>query len=251
VPAVYPRGRVRLRASVFAFVVSSSLASTVMVGLTAAPAAAAPTTSAASGSAGIVAVELSASHLSLTGFESVTAKTALTHKITRKPVTKTVHTDGVKAKHKAKAKTSKHKAKASKHKAKAKATKHKASHKVAAQLSFGERVIREASRYNGTPYEYGASGPSRFDCSGFTRFIFAKFGISLPHSSSGQYSMVEHVANSQKRIGDLVFFHTGSGHVYHVGIYAGGDEIEAATHTGDFVRLEGMWSASYYVGRIT
>jgi cell wall-associated NlpC family hydrolase len=119
------------------------------------------------------------------------------------------------------------------------------------RAAFGTRVIRAAAQYRGTPYRYGATGPSRFDCSGFTRFIFAKFGISLPHSSSGQYSVVRHIANSNKRIGDLVFFHSSGGHVYHVGIYAGGDEIWAATHTGDFVRLEGMWNASYYVGRIT
>jgi cell wall-associated NlpC family hydrolase len=62
---------------------------------------------------------------------------------------------------------------------------------------------------------------------------------------------VRHIASSQKRVGDLVFFHSRGGHVYHVGIYAGGDEIWAATHTGDFVRLEGMWNASYYVGRIS
>jgi cell wall-associated NlpC family hydrolase len=122
--------------------------------------------------------------------------------------------------------------------------------KAAPKLAFGTRVIRVASTYRGTPYQYGAAGPRRFDCSGFTRYIFAKFGISLPHSSSAQYSEVRHIANKDKRIGDLVFFHSGSGHVYHVGIYAGGDEIWAATHTGDYVRLEGMWNASYYVGRI-
>jgi cell wall-associated NlpC family hydrolase len=122
--------------------------------------------------------------------------------------------------------------------------------KAAPKLSFGVRVVRDASVYRGTPYQYGAAGPNRFDCSGFTRFIFAKFGISLPHSSSGQYSVVRHVANKNKHVGDLVFFHTSSGHVYHVGIYAGGNQIWAATHTGDFVRLEGIWSASYYVGRV-
>jgi cell wall-associated NlpC family hydrolase len=122
--------------------------------------------------------------------------------------------------------------------------------KAAPKLSFGVRVVRDASVYRGTPYQYGAAGPNRFDCSGFTRFIFAKFGISLPHSSSGQYSVVRHVANKNKQVGDLVFFHTSSGHVYHVGIYAGGNQIWAATHTGDFVRLEGIWSASYYVGRV-
>jgi cell wall-associated NlpC family hydrolase len=120
----------------------------------------------------------------------------------------------------------------------------------AGRLTLGQRVIRVASTYRGRPYQWGATGPTRFDCSGFTRFIYAKFGVSLPHSSAGQYSAVRHVANSKKRIGDLVFFHTGGGHVYHVGIYAGGDVIWAATHTGDFVRLEGMWNASYYVGRV-
>jgi cell wall-associated NlpC family hydrolase len=131
---------------------------------------------------------------------------------------------------------------------------HKKATKKAAKkpkLAFGLRVVRDASVYRGTPYQWGATGPHRFDCSGFTRFIFAKFGISLPHSSAGQYSEVHHIANAKKRIGDLIFFHSGSGHVYHVGIYAGGDRIWAATHTGDFVRLEGMWNASYYVGRIT
>ncbi|MDX6229289.1 MAG: hypothetical protein QOI76_2679, partial [Frankiales bacterium] len=123
-------------------------------------------------------------------------------------------------------------------------------HKAAPRLAFGVRVVRDASVYRGTPYQYGAAGPSRFDCSGFTRFIFAKFGISLPHSSSAQYSVVRHVANRNKQVGDLVFFHSGSGHVYHVGIYAGGGRIWAATHTGDYVRLEGMWNASYYVGRV-
>jgi cell wall-associated NlpC family hydrolase len=159
------------------------------------------------------------------------------------------------AKKVAKHKAVKHKAvkhKVVKHKAvKHKAVKHKAvKHKAAPKLAFGVRVVRDASVYRGTPYQYGAAGPSRFDCSGFTRFIFAKFGISLPHSSSAQYSVVRHVANRNKQVGDLVFFHSGSGHVYHVGIYAGGGRIWAATHTGDYVRLEGMWNASYYVGRV-
>ncbi len=118
------------------------------------------------------------------------------------------------------------------------------------KLAFGVRVVRDASVYKGARYQWGASGPSRFDCSGFTRYIFAKFGIGLPHSSAGQYSMVRHISSSKKQIGDLIFFHSSGGHVYHVGIYAGNNRIWAATHTGDFVRLEGMWNASYYVGRI-
>jgi cell wall-associated NlpC family hydrolase len=217
VPAVNPRARVRLRA--VAVAVALTVSSSLIVGIGSAPAQAAGPTSAIT-------------------FQPVAASKA-------KVVTP--------AKKKApRAKVVKHKV--VKHKVTKKVTKkvtRKVTKKTAApKLAFGTRVIRVASAYRGTPYQYGATGPSRFDCSGFTRYIFAKFGISLPHSSSAQYSEVRHIANKDKRIGDLVFFHSGSGHVYHVGIYAGGDQIWAATHTGDFVRLEGMWNASYYVGRI-
>jgi cell wall-associated NlpC family hydrolase len=233
-----------------------------MVGLSSAPAQAAEgnTSIALSASALTSSVAVSrptTSTLSLTSLEAATAKAVAKPKTTTATKHKTT-----KPKTSAKVKAAARKAalhkvavrKAAQHKvAVRKAAQHKAAvRKAAAQrAAFGSRVIREAALYRGTPYRYGAAGPSRFDCSGFTRFIFAKFGISLPHSSSGQYSVVRHIASSQKRIGDLVFFHSGSGHVYHVGIYAGGDEIWAATHTGDFVRLEGMWNASYYVGRIT
>ena len=237
-PAVSPRARVRLRAVAVAFTVSSSL----VVGIASAPAQASTTTTTTTSTAPVTStgttLRSAASALSLTAYESVAAKTTVkkpalnkaVHKVTKKPVTKKP---------------------ATKHKV----TQHKATKKKvvkkARKLAFGTRVVRDASVYKGTPYEYGASGPARFDCSGFTRYIFAKFGISLPHSSSAQYSMVRHISSGNKQIGDLIFFHTSGGHVYHVGIYAGNDEIWAATHTGDFVRLEGMWNASYYVGRIS
>jgi cell wall-associated NlpC family hydrolase len=228
VPAVYPRARVRLRAVAVALTVSTSL----VVGIGAAPAQAAGPTSTTSSSS---AASSAAVSISL----SATATPALTFQAVAATKHKT-STPAKKVAHKATKKVVKHKV-----------VKHKVVKKKAApKLAFGTRVVRVASTFRGTPYQYGAAGPSRFDCSGFTRYIFAKFGISLAHSSSAQYSEVRHVANRNKRVGDLVFFHTGSGHVYHVGIYAGGDEIWAATHTGDFVRLEGMWNASYYVGRV-
>jgi cell wall-associated NlpC family hydrolase len=234
VPAVHPRARVRLRAVAVALCVSSSL----VVGIASGPAQAAGPTS----------TGVSSTVLSSTASSSTAVVPAQADELTSSALSSTAYVASA-TKAAVKAKTVKHKAvkKVVKHKVVKKVVKKKA----APKLAFGVRVVRDASVYRGTPYQYGAAGPSRFDCSGFTRFIFAKFGISLPHSSSGQYSMVRHVANSQKQIGDLVFFHTGGGHVYHVGIYAGGDEIWAATHTGDFVRLEGMWNASYYVGRVS
>ena len=115
-------------------------------------------------------------------------------------------------------------------------------------VAFGERVVQEAARHKGAPYRYGAAGPSSFDCSGFTMYVFGKFGISLPHNAASQYGAVRHVSQSRKQIGDLIFF-TGSSGIYHVGIYAGNGRMWAATHTGDYVRLESL-HASYVVGRV-
>jgi cell wall-associated NlpC family hydrolase len=235
VPAVYPRARVRLRAVAVALTVSTSL----VVGIGVAPAQAAGPTSTTSSTSSSAASSIAASSISLSA--------AATPAVTFQAGAATKHKTSTPAKKVApKVKVAKKKV-VKKKVVKKKVVKKK---KAAPKLAFGTRVVRVASTFRGTPYQYGAAGPSRFDCSGFTRYIFAKFGISLAHSSSAQYSEVRHIANRNKQVGDLVFFHTGSGHVYHVGIYAGGDEIWAATHTGDFVRLEGMWNASYYVGRV-
>jgi cell wall-associated NlpC family hydrolase len=116
--------------------------------------------------------------------------------------------------------------------------------------SFGASLVNIGARKTGSPYQYGADGPWRFDCSGFTRWVAARYGKSLPHSSSSQYGVIRHIAKSDKRIGDLIFLHDSSGHVYHVGFYAGDGRLLAATHTGDYVRMERLWTSSYYVGRL-
>jgi cell wall-associated NlpC family hydrolase len=110
-------------------------------------------------------------------------------------------------------------------------------------------VLTWASKEKGKPYQYGAAGPYRFDCSGFTMYVFGKFGIALSHNAASQYGQTRHISSAAKRPGDLIFF-TGSGGIYHVGIYNGGGQMWAATHSGDVVRLESIYEASYVVGRI-
>jgi cell wall-associated NlpC family hydrolase len=120
---------------------------------------------------------------------------------------------------------------------------------VAALSSLGTRVIQEASRHAGKPYQWGAVGPDRFDCSGFTLYVFKKFGKYLPHNSGQQYNSVRKVAKSDKRVGDLIFTYN-SGGIHHVAIYAGNGYIWHSPRSGSVVNKSKMWSSSYYVGRV-
>lgn len=86
--------------------------------------------------------------------------------------------------------------------------------------AMADDIIEEASKYLGTPYRYAGSGPNAFDCSGFTSFIFKKFGYTLPHSSSEQGKVGKPVSQNDLRRGDIVLFNGSrvGGSVGHVGI---------------------------------
>ena len=112
------------------------------------------------------------------------------------------------------------------------------------------KVLAMAAALRGRPYQYGASGPSSFDCSGFTRYVFGHaLGRSLVHNAAAQYADSLKLDRSAVRPGDLVFY-TSGGWVYHVGIYAGGGLIWDAPHTGETVRLERIATSSWVAGRV-
>jgi cell wall-associated NlpC family hydrolase len=109
------------------------------------------------------------------------------------------------------------------------------------------RVVGFARRLLGIPYVYGGVSPrTGFDCSGFTRFVYAHFGISLPHYSGSQFGMGRSVSRASLRPGDLVFF-DGLG---HVGIYIGGQRFIHAPHSGTRVTVASLdgWYSSRYDG---
>ena len=89
------------------------------------------------------------------------------------------------------------------------------------QPPTGEEVVAYARTFLGTPYKLGAAGPSRFDCSSFTRYVYKHFGYELTAYSAVQLREgrpVESYADLQ--LGDLVFFGKRAGvrKIGHVGI---------------------------------
>ncbi|MEA5039556.1 MAG: SH3 domain-containing protein [Clostridiaceae bacterium] len=109
-------------------------------------------------------------------------------------------------------------------------------------------IVNYAANFLGVKYTYGGSSPSTgFDCSGFVKYVYAHFGLSLSRCSSSQYSDCTRIKKSDLNIGDLVFFSSTSGgsSVGHVGIYVGGGQFIHAPSPGKTVCYESL-SSSYY-----
>jgi len=125
--------------------------------------------------------------------------------------------------------------------------KHKPTRTTQSHLAFGTRVVDYAKRFRGVRYAYGGGSPrSGFDCSGFVRFVYAHFGVSLAHSSYAQFGLGRRVGRASLRPGDLVFFDA----LGHVGIYIGHGRFIHAPHSGTRVRVEslGGWYGSRFDG---
>lgn len=110
-----------------------------------------------------------------------------------------------------------------------------------------DQIVAYAMKFLGTPYQWGGNGPNTFDCSGFTRYVYAHFGIYLPRTSETQCNVGTRVSKSQLQKGDLVFFENSDGDVHHVGIYVGDGYYINAPHTGDVVKIAPVSSSSDYI----
>jgi len=105
-------------------------------------------------------------------------------------------------------------------------------------------VVGIAAGFAGTPYVYGGTTPSGFDCSGFTQYVFAQIGVKLPRTAEQQRQFATPVSTPQP--GDLVFFGAPA---YHLGIYAGNGMMWDSPHSGSSVGLRSVYSGATY-GRV-
>jgi peptidoglycan endopeptidase LytF len=106
-------------------------------------------------------------------------------------------------------------------------------------------VVRTALAYRGVPYEWGGTSRRGFDCSGFTRFVYRKKGVALPHNAAEQFTEGKRVRGGHLKPGDLVFFHTTRSGISHVGIYAGKGKFVHASSGGGSVRVDSLRSGYY------
>ena len=99
-----------------------------------------------------------------------------------------------------------------------------------AAIAFAEAQI-------GDPYQWGAAGPDRWDCSGLTMRAWEAGGVSLPHYSAGQYDASTPITEDQLQPGDLLFWGSSSNpsSIYHVALYVGGGQMIHAPRTGEDV----------------
>jgi hypothetical protein len=122
--------------------------------------------------------------------------------------------------------------------------------RTAPRLSLGQKIVRTAGRYLGTPYRWGGeSADSGFDCSGLTMTVFRLNGLDLPRNSRDQFRAGSPVKRSALRQGDLVFFATGRARrVSHVGIYTGAGRFIHAPGRGKTIRTDSL-SLGYFKHR--
>ncbi|ODJ51573.1 hypothetical protein BFR40_06060 [Brochothrix thermosphacta] len=99
-------------------------------------------------------------------------------------------------------------------------------------LSFNT-LFSFAQQFSGTPYVWGGTTPSGFDCSGFTQYVYGNSGVSLNRTAGDQMNQSTKISEGQAKPGDLVFFsYNGGSSIDHVGIYMGNGQMINAQNNG-------------------
>lgn len=115
-------------------------------------------------------------------------------------------------------------------------------------MTFNQKAAAYAKTMEGVPYLYGGTTKKGFDCSGLTQYVYRQEGKQIVRTSDDQFQQFHAESHTQAQPGDLVFFHDTSNlrsHVYHVGVFEGGHEMVAATHTGSDVQWQSyLWGGN-------
>ena len=114
------------------------------------------------------------------------------------------------------------------------------------QSISGADVVNFAKTLLGVPYTWGGDSPSEgFDCSGFTKYVYAKFGITLPRVSGDQANYGTAVPLAEMKPGDLIYF--GNSSVSHIGIYIGNNQMIHSPSAGKIVEIRDLtWHLNNY-----
>ncbi len=115
-----------------------------------------------------------------------------------------------------------------------------------------QTIEARAKSFLGVPYVWGATGPNKFDCSGFTQWVYRDAGINIPRVSKDQARVGEFVTYNNLQRGDMVFFDTKKhrqGLVTHVGIYLGNGNFIHASSAGKKVVIYNFNEKPYYKKR--
>jgi cell wall-associated NlpC family hydrolase len=112
----------------------------------------------------------------------------------------------------------------------------------------GYALVGTALSFRGSPYRNGGSDPTGFDCSGFTQYVFAQYGVTLAREVREQFHQGLAVDVRDLAPGDLLFFATTDPGASHVAILVGGDEFVHAPSSTGVVRVEHL-RASYWAPR--
>lgn len=113
------------------------------------------------------------------------------------------------------------------------------------RYALGSSVVAFAERYLGVPYVFGGESPAGFDCSGLVEYVFAHFGVNLPHSAAAQGRIGTRIPTSAARPGDVVVINGGT----HIGIYIGPGRMIDAPEPGRVVGNDAIWTSNYFIAR--
>jgi len=116
----------------------------------------------------------------------------------------------------------------------------------------GGDIVKQASRYKGTPYVFGGTTPKGFDCSGYVQYVFKQKGAKLGRTADAQALEGIFVTQRKLKPGDLVFFTTYEAGASHVGIYAGAGKFWNATSSRGVMLCDmqdSYWKSRYYGAR--